>query len=293
MKGIMVIFMLFSFIFNKLHELPSEKVEVSENIVEESIEEEIVIDIPVTEELVVDESTQVNKTVDTYPKHYEDETLSIEVAKEWYENSWCYIAHIKCDASRFQSCISSKGYGTTEKCSSVAKRENAILLINGDYYKPNYAPQMYLIRNKQILKDGTSDGYGIGFFTDGSLKPIEAGISANDTLNNGVIHSFMFGPTLVSNNVNVAKKEVSAPHTAIGMISPGEYYIVVSNGRYSDNESKGLNLYQLGNLFISKGCTFAYNLDGGGGSEMIFQGEILNSLSDGNERAAMDFIYFN
>ena len=285
----MIIIMLFSCIFNKIQELPYNNNEITEETTKDTIE-------IMTKDPAIEKETETiednNVIVSQYPKYYEDETLSITVAKEWFNNSWCYVAHIKCDPSRFQSIISSKGYGTTETCSSVAKRENAILLINGDYYKPNYAPQMYLIRNKQIIKDGTSDGYGIGFFNDGFLKPIEAGISANDTLNRGVIHSFMFGPVLVSNSNNVAKSEVSAPHTAIGMVNPGEYYVVVSNGRYSDGESKGLNLNQLGALFINKGCTFAYNLDGGGGSEMIFQGEILNNLSDGCERAAMDFIYF-
>lgn len=250
----------------------------------------------INKETSTDDTKYNNKNVNTsqsFPKSFTDKTLSITVTKEWYENTWCYIAHIKCDISRFKSCISSKGYGTTELCSTVAKRENAILLINGDYYKPNYAPQMFLIRNNKILKDGTSDGYGVGLYKDGSLKLINSGILAKDVLNNGVIHSFMFGPVLVSNKKNIGKKEVTAPHTAIGMIKPGEYYVIVNEGRYSDGKSKGLNLYQLGKLFVSKNCVFAYNLDGGGGSEMIFKGEILNNPSDNKERAAMDFIYFN
>lgn len=309
-NGIAIIFMFFTLIFNKVQEMPykNDDIEQEQNVtINNTSDEEMLLEQSAGEQSIIIENIDINNTgvvtektesskdniiENSYPKTYNDDSLSITITKEWFENSWCYVAHVKCDASRFQSIISSKGYGATETCSSVAKRENAILLINGDYYKPNYAPQMYLIRNKQILKDGISDGFGIGFFNDGSLKPIEAGISANDTLNRGIIHSFMFGPVLVSNGNNVAKSEVSAPHTAIGVVKPGEYYVVVSNGRHSDGESKGLNLNQLGELFINKGCTFAYNLDGGGGSEMIFQGEILNSLSDGRERDAMDFIYF-
>ena len=51
------------------------------------------------------------------------------------------------------------------------------------------------------------------------------------------------------------------PRTAIGMISPLHYVIIVSDGRTS--KSEGLSLYQLAGLFKEEGCTVAYNLDGG------------------------------
>lgn len=76
------------------------------------------------------------------------------------------------------------------------------------------------------------------------------------------------------------------------MISPLHYVIIVSDGR--TNESQGLSLYQLANLFVEEGCTVAYNLDGGGSSTLWFNGEVINHPTDGNqdgEREVSDIVY--
>ena len=109
-----------------------------------------------------------------------------------------------------------------------------------------------------------------------------------------------FGPTLVSDgqiavaaNEEVGQSMSSNPRTAIGMVSPLHYVVVVSDGRTGDNE--GLSLYQLAQVLIDNGATFAYNLDGGGSTTMYFQGEVLNNPTSGNtdgERKVSDIVYF-
>ena len=53
-----------------------------------------------------------------YPLKYSDKTCNIEITKEWYQNAYCYIAHLKfTDYDRFgTACANGKynnGYETT------------------------------------------------------------------------------------------------------------------------------------------------------------------------------------
>lgn len=69
--------------------------------------------------------------------------------------------------------------------------------------------------------------------------------------------------------------------------------IQVSDGR--TDESEGLSLLQLAQEFKERGCTIAYNLDGGGSSTMVFNGEVVNNPTDGRsiaEREVSDIVYF-
>jgi exopolysaccharide biosynthesis protein len=77
------------------------------------------------------------------------------------------------------------------------------------------------------------------------------------------------------------------------MISPLHYIIIVSDGR--TDESAGLSLLNLASIFKEKGCTVAYNLDGGGSSTMYFNGKVVNVPTDGRgveEREVSDIVYF-
>ena len=85
----------------------------------------------------------------------------------------------------------------------------------------------------------------------------------------------------------------SNPRTAIGMIEPLHYVFVVCDGR--TGESEGLSLYELAQFMRALGVDTAYNLDGGGSSTMVFQGELINnpttSGSSIKERSVSDIVY--
>ena len=85
----------------------------------------------------------------------------------------------------------------------------------------------------------------------------------------------------------------SNPRTAIGQVSALHYIVIVSDGRTS--QSDGLTLYALATLMKDRGCTVAYNLDGGGSSTLWFNGEVINNPTDGRsdgERKVSDIVYF-
>jgi len=100
------------------------------------------------------------------------------------------------------------------------------------------------------------------------------------------------GPMLLSNGqVNVTSKEEQfgsdvaggrAPRTAVGLLPNGHVLLTVVDGRQSS--SIGCTLTELGALMKSFGATDAVNFDGGGSSEIVIGGAIINSPSDGTER---------
>lgn len=74
-----------------------------------------------------------------------------------------------------------------------------------------------------------------------------------------------------------------APRTAIGTTKNGHLLMVVVDGR--QKHSIGFSLTELALFMQELGAVDAINLDGGGSSEMVVQGDVVNKPSDGRERS--------
>ena len=98
------------------------------------------------------------------------------------------------------------------------------------------------------------------------------------------------GPTLVKNGkVNVTDEDFPnditvgrAPRTGVAILPNGHMLLAVVDGR--QQSSIGCTLIEFAQLLVEFGAKEAINFDGGGSSEMVVGGEILNSPSDGDER---------
>ncbi len=66
------------------------------------------------------------------------------------------------------------------------------------------------------------------------------------------------------------------PRTAVGILPNGNWLFVVVDGNQPD-VSVGMTLPELAELMSSLGCVDALNLDGGGSSTMMLNGEVVNS----------------
>jgi exopolysaccharide biosynthesis protein len=73
-----------------------------------------------------------------------------------------------------------------------------------------------------------------------------------------------------------------APRTALGLKRDGTLLMLVVDGRSSD--SAGLTLAELAAYLLRLGAYDAVNFDGGGSSEMVINGRVVNKPSDGSER---------
>lgn len=193
------------------------------------------------------------------------------------------------------------GRNIKETTSDIAKENNAIFAINGDFY--GFRDSGQVIRNGVLYRSNKRSGSNdvLAVYNDGSFVTMkEENVDAQNLLDSGVLQLFSFGPTLVDNgqisvsaNQEVEQSMNSNPRTAIGMISPLHYVFVVSDGRTS--ESAGLSLAQLAAVMQDAGCQCAYNLDGGGSSTMWFMGDVVNNpTTNGNsisERKVSDIVY--
>ncbi len=190
------------------------------------------------------------------------------------------------------------GRKITDKTSDMAEDNDAILAINGDYYGAR--ERGYVIRNGILYRDTVSDEDVLCIYSDGHMEIIDpTEVSAQELIEAGVWQAFSFGPGLIENgeylvdqNDEVGRAMASNPRTAIGMIDNNHYVFVVSDGRTEDNE--GLSLYELAEFMDSLGVKTAYNLDGGGSSTMVYEGEIINTPANGrhsSERSVSDIVY--
>ena len=101
------------------------------------------------------------------------------------------------------------------------------------------------------------------------------------------------GPRLVANgDVHVTAGEEQfpgdirygrAPRSAVGVTKTGKVVFAVVDGRQS--HSHGLTLTEFAQLLVKFGVQNAINLDGGGSSALYVDGDVVNSPSDGTERA--------
>lgn len=73
------------------------------------------------------------------------------------------------------------------------------------------------------------------------------------------------------------------PRTAVGVTATGKLLLVVVDGR-RPRWSRGATLREFRRILRDLGAVTALNLDGGGSSEMVVEGEVVNKPSDGRER---------
>lgn len=234
--------------------------------------------------------------------NYSDSKTKIILTKYRAYDSSIYVADVTVsDVSDLKTALAQNTYGRniTEQTSSMASDHQAVLAINGDYYGARQSG--YVIRNGQLYRDSSGGNTAAAILSNGDFQFVTEGETSADTLlQDGALQVFSFGPVLLKNGtVSVSENEevgmamASNPRTAIGRIGKNHYVFVVSDGR--TEESAGLSLYELASFMKELGVTDAYNLDGGGSSTMVFQGNIINNpTTNGHsfeERAVSDILY--
>ena len=250
-------------------------------------------------------STAVMSNAVITDKSYEDENIKITIDTDYKYNSTIYIADIQVsDPSYLKTAFAKSTYGRniTATTSSIAEANNAIFAINGDFY--GFRDAGYVLRNGVTYRStarGNRDNEALVIDKGGNLSvSSESDANMKSLSNKDTWQILSFGPGLVENgeisvtsSSEVAQSMRSNPRTAIGQISKLHYIVIVSDGRTS--ESQGLSLLELAQEFKERGCTVAYNLDGGGSSTMYFNGKIINNPTDGRsggERKVSDIVYF-
>ena len=186
--------------------------------------------------------------------------------------------------------------------------ENTTILYNslfGSYTKTNEYGTEYVIREGRVIAVNQGNSFipaGSQVISlHGTAQEAFAGVKVGDKVTvgesfgselDGAKNIIGAGPELLRGGmVNVTAEAEQfpndiargrAPRTALGIKPDGKILLLVVDGRQS--HSIGATLTETAQLLKRFGAVNGFNLDGGGSSELVLQGQIMNSPSDGRER---------
>ena len=250
---------------------------------------------------------------------YEDESILVETsfytARPAYKavNLPCAVVHIKvADPSQIRTAMSYDSYekGQYVKAEVMAQHVNAIAAVNGDYFK-YHADVGYVVRQGEFYRDKLNgkrdllliDQKGDFHAVYGATSEDAAAFIADmESQGLTVINSFTLGPVLVENGEPLVMQEsVTAKNSefqwrypqqrvAICQLGELEYAIVEAYGK--TDSSAGMTLQEFADFidYLYPDCVLAYNLDGGGSTNVVINGERIHK-TPGN-RNISDILYF-
>lgn len=196
-------------------------------------------------------------------------------------------------ANGFQSEMTMKG-------TAMAKRVNAVLAINGDYFY--FTHHGYILRQGQLfLDDLRGDRDVLLIDEDGDFHIVRnpfTGQVSQTIDGKRVVQAFFFGPVLVQNGKMVRdmdlrydmRAEERRQRMCIAQVGPLEYKCICCGPPARGNS--GMNLTEFAQLVYSLGVQTAYNLDGGDSTMLIFNGQKINDPKSPDTRDIADIIYF-
>jgi exopolysaccharide biosynthesis protein len=217
-----------------------------------------------------------------------------------------YVADVVvADATELRAGFADNKFGENiiADTSDIAAAYDAVLAINGDYY--GFRDSGIVIRNGVIYRDEGART-GLVAYLDGTMAVYdETTTTAEELLADGAWNTWSFGPAIVDDgevlagiedvevDTNFGNHSIQGnqPRTGIGVIDANHFVFVVVDGR-STGYSRGVTMTEFAEIFTDLGATTAYNLDGGGSSTLVFNGELVNNpLGKGQERGTSDIVY--
>jgi hypothetical protein len=170
---------------------------------------------------------------------------------------------------------------------NIAAENGVVFALNSDFAHHRIQNKMIpgiLIREGEIVSNKTRNAKSTQFpnldtlaiFGDGDMKVFRYNeYTAEEYIQMGAADVLAFGPILIRDGETDEKLlskhgQYREPRSGIGMAGKGHYVAIMVEGRHAD--SRGMNTAGLAELFHQKGCTLAFNLDGGLSSAMVFMG---------------------
>ena len=184
----------------------------------------------------------------------------------------------------------------------IAQEHRLVFAMNSDWYfyrvqrnaKKKVMPVGIILRRGEILYDDPAKKLWstipnrdiLALYPNAGMEVYDYnGITADALKANGAYDVLSFGPVLVSDGkvtaqtLDISARQKDNPRSGIGMVEPGHYVSIIMEGRRK-GISVGCTVKEFAELFLQKGCTAAYNLDGGGTASMMFMGEYVNAMGN-------------
>ncbi len=235
---------------------------------------------------------------------YQDDSISVTLETREQDGVVYRIVHVTV-AHPSQLRTATAGKLTSDRVaypSSMARDNNAVIAISGDYFVDAPAKTTFEYRQGQKIRAKSNrtkdiliiDELGdFHLFVKSDVNKMKEFASSGRT----IVNAFTFGPALVIDGelqttdpdygYNPDGKE---PRMGIGQLDTLSYVLVLAEGRISN--SQGVTHQEFANFMFDLGCWQAFNLDGGNTATMIFNGDYYQTKSASNERKQSDIIYF-
>lgn len=163
----------------------------------------------------------------------------------------------------------------------LAKRENAILAVNGTYNKGLVLHEGELYAKIDKARGWNSNSACL-IYKDGTMKTFyltKEDLDIEKEIANGAWYGWQFGPIIIRDyeegpNATKYKRMGYKARTMLGYYEPGHYAIVIADQRGS--KARGLNNLMMVDVMKSLGVKEAFNLDGGNSTVLVFMGEVIN-----------------
>ena len=232
---------------------------------------------------------------------YEDPSLKVTIEAMREHETNILVARVKiADPSQIRTTMAAR-YGSTGGVlpDKLAKRVNAVLAVNGDFF--NFNSTGYLVRQGKLYRNKTHTPSDILIIDDKGdftiiVDPTEEKVQAFEGT---IVNSFNFGPALVVDGeiIHTTKElnvglEKETQRMGVAQVGPLEYLCVATEGPENEG-SDGLTIPEFAQLMKDLGAVQAYNLDGGSSSAMMLGGEKINALSSRKMRPICDLLYFS
>ena len=228
---------------------------------------------------------------------FKSDKMELKIFELQTEEYRGYAAKLKLyDPKAIKVVMAEDTLGAKETTSEALKRTGALFGVNGGgFYETvrNGEVMTAPIGNtliQGVLIDGFNPTHDDLFFSGwtrqgdlvGGLYDRKDQLLATDAW-----YGVSFVPILIRNGQPLPIPEKwqreKHPRTVIGQYANGDLIFIVIDGR-RPGWSKGISLEGMQIKLLELGVVNAYNLDGGGSSTMVFNGEVLNRPSDGMAR---------
>ena len=235
---------------------------------------------------------------------YEDPTLKVVITTGNYEGVLYWIADIEIqDASQLRTAAAA-GFDSrgSEYGSVIAKRVNAVVAVDGDFYCYSRGVPLVIRQGRVFLNElHFRSGHDVLLIDEngdfhGLERPKDKEV--DDVMKSyNIINGFYFGPLLVNNGVISTTTTYSlqpnqySQRVAIAQTGHLKYRIIVTGPH-----KRGSKAFQFEDWrrFVAgmSDIQVAYNLDGGDSSVLVFNNRKINDPENTNERMLADIIYF-
>ena len=237
-------------------------------------------------------------------EYYADDTILCICWKERVLGHGCNFAEVYvADPSQFRRKLSQDTYGSPiqKYGSELAKESNAVVAMNGDFYK--FRAEGMTVYNRTLYRFNPVKLELCHVNSDGELLFTYAGELADKDAaekyikDNDVLFTLAFGPVLIadgkphesSNSYLIGEVNTRYSRSILSTRGNCHYLLTTCNNGYG---TPTCTIAEAREMMMSKNVENAYVLDGGQTAEIIIRDHVSNHIDFDTERTVSDILYF-